>query len=204
MLCGLSIAPPLVLPRPQPLGCSLPGSVVTLLCWCLMDLAKAPKLSLLRLTLLFVPSPPWWNFCIIAFRLIGRHLCSSLMVANQWWDPGSPQSCVISSWAAERYSLHSLRFGTAATAALHLPTMTLKSLGRWSSSAFQRYIRLHKKEILSAQKLMSSCTLKCINKYWQLPRCLILLLHIRWFAGLVFIQLSFSINVLTGGLLLTR
>ena len=34
MLCWLSLAAPLVLPPPQPLGCSPPGSIVALPCCC--------------------------------------------------------------------------------------------------------------------------------------------------------------------------
>ncbi|CAB1433107.1 unnamed protein product [Pleuronectes platessa] len=60
----------------------------------------------------------------------------------------------------EHYSPHSLRIGAATTAALHLPAATLKSLGRWSSSAYQRYVRFHKEDILQAQKIMSSCPLE--------------------------------------------
>lgn len=79
-------------------------------------------------------------------------------MSRSWFALKLRDLCLSCGLPPERYSPHSLRIGAATTAALHLPTSTLKSLGRWSSSAYQRYVRLHKKEILSAQKLMSSCT----------------------------------------------
>lgn len=56
----------------------------------------------------------------------------------------------------EVYTAHSLRIGAATTAALLVPTPSLKSLGRWSSAAYVRYIRFNKNEILQAQKIMSA------------------------------------------------
>ncbi|KAI9538026.1 hypothetical protein NQZ68_019367 [Dissostichus eleginoides] len=57
----------------------------------------------------------------------------------------------------DRYS-HCLRICAATTAALYPPTSTLSILGRRSSSAHQRYIMLHRNEILSAQTTMNSGT----------------------------------------------
>lgn len=85
-------------------------------------------------------------------------------MTRPWFSSKLRDLCLSCDLPPERYSPHSLRIGAATTAALHLPTLTLKSLGRWSSSAYQRYVRFHKKEILSAQKLMSTCILdnKCL------------------------------------------
>ena len=79
-------------------------------------------------------------------------------LTRSWFSSKLCDLCLSCGLPPECYSPHSLRIGAATTAALHLPTSTLKSLGRWSSSAYQHYVRLHKKEILSAQKLMSSCS----------------------------------------------
>lgn len=78
-------------------------------------------------------------------------------MTRSWFSSKLRDLCLNCGLPPERYSPHSLRIGTATTTALHLPTLTLKSLGRWSSSAYQSYVRFHKKEVLSAQKLMSTC-----------------------------------------------
>lgn len=79
-------------------------------------------------------------------------------MTRSWFSSKLRDLCLSCCLPPERYSPHSLRIGTATTAALHLPTSTLKSLGCWSSSAYQRYVRLHKKEILNVKELISSCT----------------------------------------------
>ena len=45
--------------------------------------------------------------------------------------------------------------GAATSAAPLVPASTLKVMGRWSSAAYERYIRPGKEEILLAQKAMS-------------------------------------------------
>lgn len=55
----------------------------------------------------------------------------------------------------ERFSAHSLRIGAATTAASSTPVSTLKAMGRWSSAAYERYLRPDTRAILEAQKAMS-------------------------------------------------
>ena len=49
-----------------------------------------------------------------------------------------------------------LRIGAATTAASVAPVSTLKAMGRWSSSAYERYLRPEAQAILDAQKAMSA------------------------------------------------
>ncbi|KAF4118480.1 hypothetical protein G5714_000531 [Onychostoma macrolepis] len=57
---------------------------------------------------------------------------------------------------AERYTAHSLRIGAATTAASSSPVSTLMAMGRWSSVAYERYLRPDARAILEAQKAMSA------------------------------------------------
>lgn len=63
------------------------------------------------------------------------------------------QSCDLSP---ELYTAHSFRIGASTTAATLAPVSTLKAMGRWSSDAYERYIRPGVDEIISVQKAMSS------------------------------------------------
>ena len=57
----------------------------------------------------------------------------------------------------DRYSSHSLRIGAATTAAASgVPSHTVKSMGRWTSSAYSGYIRLGASSVLDAQRSMAS------------------------------------------------
>ncbi|CAJ1087317.1 hypothetical protein G5714_002872 [Xyrichtys novacula] len=56
----------------------------------------------------------------------------------------------------DRYTTHSLRIGAATTAAASTSVATLKLMGRWSSSAYERYLRPGAKDILEAQKAMGA------------------------------------------------
>lgn len=83
------------------------------------------------------------------------------MAWNPWLEVGWLQSSIVyvrsCGLLADHFTLHSLRIGAATTTALHVPTSTLKAIVRWSSSAFQRYIRFKSNNILAAQKEISSC-----------------------------------------------
>ena len=57
-------------------------------------------------------------------------------MARSWFSSKLRDLFLSCGLSPEHYSPHSLRIGAATTAALLLPTSTLKSLGRWSSSAF--------------------------------------------------------------------
>lgn len=53
------------------------------------------------------------------------------------------QACLHASLDASKIKPHSFRIGAATTAAaLGIPTDTIQRMGRWSSHAFQRYIRI--------------------------------------------------------------
>ena len=56
--------------------------------------------------------------------------------------------------ASSAYTSHSFRIGAATSAATLVPASTLKVMGRWSSAAYERYIRPGKEDILMAQKAM--------------------------------------------------
>ena len=49
---------------------------------------------------------------------------------------------------------HSLRIGAATTATASTPVSTLKAMGRWSSAAYERYLRPDARAIIDAQKSM--------------------------------------------------
>ncbi len=56
-----------------------------------------------------------------------------------------------------RFTLHSFRVGAASTAAsLGTPDHLIKALGRWSSEAYQVYIKLPQNRLVSASKSLAS------------------------------------------------
>ena len=56
-----------------------------------------------------------------------------------------------------RFTLHSFRVGAASTAAsLGFPDHLIKALGRWSSEAYQVYIKLPQNRLVSASKSLTS------------------------------------------------
>ncbi len=69
-------------------------------------------------------------------------------MTRSWFSSKLRDLCLSCGLPPECYSPHSWRIGAATTAALYLLTSTLKSLSPWSSSAYQCYVRLDKKEIL--------------------------------------------------------
>lgn len=52
----------------------------------------------------------------------------------------------------DRYTAHSFRIGAATSAASKVSTATLMKMGRWTSNAFERYVRPSTADILAAQK----------------------------------------------------
>ena len=85
------------------------------------------------------------------FRTIDGH-----PMTRAWFGTKLRELCLSCGLPPEVYTPHSLRIGAATTAALFVPSSTIKSLGRWSSEAYVRYIRFSKPEILQAQRLMSN------------------------------------------------
>ena len=77
-------------------------------------------------------------------------------MSRPWFAEKLKLLCLYCGLSPEFYTPHSLRIGAATTAALKVPVATLKILGRWSSAAYERYVRLNRAEILLAQNLMSS------------------------------------------------
>ncbi|KAL7390679.1 hypothetical protein ABVT39_025812 [Epinephelus coioides] len=77
-------------------------------------------------------------------------------MTRSWFSERLRELCLSCGLSPAAYTAHSLRIGAATTAALLIPTPSLKSLGRWSSAAYVRYIRFNKNEILQAQKIMSA------------------------------------------------
>ncbi|CAJ1059759.1 hypothetical protein G5714_002872 [Xyrichtys novacula] len=55
-----------------------------------------------------------------------------------------------------RYMAHLFRIGAATNAAMTAPVSTLKAMGRWSSAVYERYLRPKARDILEAQKTMTS------------------------------------------------
>ena len=81
---------------------------------------------------------------------------AGLPMTRNWFGMKLREICQSCGLPPARYTPHSLRIGAATTAALLVPSATIKSLGRWSSAAYVRYIRFSKPEILHAQQLTSN------------------------------------------------
>ena len=76
-------------------------------------------------------------------------------LSRAWFSSRLRLLCQLCGLPPERYTPHSFRIGAATTAAMVAPVSTLKAMGRWSSSAFERYLRPGNRAILDARKAMS-------------------------------------------------
>lgn len=57
-----------------------------------------------------------------------------------------------------RYSGHSFRIGAATAAAVGIPESTIKMLGRWESTAYLRYIRTPREQLIPISASLISGT----------------------------------------------
>ena len=78
------------------------------------------------------------------------------VMSGPWFCTRLRLLCQACGLAPDRYTSHSFRIGAATAAASKVPVSTLKALGRWSSAAYESYVRLNLADILQAQRLMSS------------------------------------------------
>ncbi|KAJ8347136.1 hypothetical protein SKAU_G00285370 [Synaphobranchus kaupii] len=76
-------------------------------------------------------------------------------MTRSWFSACLCLVCQYCGLSPELYTAHSFRIGAATTAATVAPTCTIKAMGRWSSAAYERYIRPDIDEIISIQKIMS-------------------------------------------------
>ncbi|KAK2863779.1 hypothetical protein Q7C36_002933 [Tachysurus vachellii] len=76
-------------------------------------------------------------------------------MSRSWFASRFRLLCQYCGLPPEGYSAHSLRIGAATTAASSTSVSTLKTMGRWSSAAYERYLRPDTRAILEAQKAMS-------------------------------------------------
>ncbi len=62
-------------------------------------------------------------------------------MSRAWFASRLRLLCQYCGLSPERYTAHSLRIGAATNAASSSPVSTLKAMGRWSSVAYERYLR---------------------------------------------------------------
>ncbi|KAF0035456.1 hypothetical protein F2P81_013214 [Scophthalmus maximus] len=79
-------------------------------------------------------------------------------MSRSWFTTRLRFLCQRCGLPPQLYTSHSFRIAAATSAAALVPISTLKAMGRWSSSAYERYIRPGVNEIISAQKAMSANT----------------------------------------------
>lgn len=80
-------------------------------------------------------------------------------MSRSWFTARLRLLCKRCGLPSQLYTSHSFRIGAATSAATLVPASTLKAMGRWSSAAYERYVRPGVDEIISAQKAMSASTL---------------------------------------------
>ncbi|KAG5281822.1 hypothetical protein AALO_G00049190 [Alosa alosa] len=74
-------------------------------------------------------------------------------MSRAWFASHLRLLCQFCGLPPDRYTAHSLRIGAATTAAASAPVSTLKAMGRWTSTAYERP---DVRAIVDAQKAMSS------------------------------------------------
>ena len=73
-------------------------------------------------------------------------------------------------WPGINIDTHSFRIGGASSAAAAgVADSTIQLLGRWSSNAYRRYIRVPDQAIVNTAVLMCSAT--CLNRIWDTDLC---------------------------------
>lgn len=77
-------------------------------------------------------------------------------MTKQWFSSRLRIVCHLCGLKPAVYTSHSFRIGAAMTMVSKVPITILKAMGRWSSSAYQLYIRPDVKDIILAPKSMSS------------------------------------------------
>ena len=80
---------------------------------------------------------------------------SGLPMSRAWFASRFRLLCSWCGLDPKRYTPHSLRIGGATAMAQFVSPATLKSMGRWSSSAFERYVRPSPNDVINAQILLS-------------------------------------------------
>ena len=107
------------------------------------------------------------KYCQVRPNMAGPLFCTSM---GQYLTRALMSRLVKNTFKAnninsDHYSSHSFRIGAATTAAsAGIPDRTIKTLGRWSSDCYQRYIRLPLHTLSSIPSLMVS--VKKVSKTW--------------------------------------
>lgn len=77
-------------------------------------------------------------------------------MSKPWFASRLRTICLLCGMDPALYTSHTFRIGAATTAASIVSIPMLKAMGRWSSSAYQRYIRPTAQDVISAQKALSN------------------------------------------------
>ena len=75
----------------------------------------------------------------------------SVPMTKAWFSDRFRLLCSRCGLVPKRFTPHSLRIGGTTAMAKFVSAPTLKSMGRWSSSAYERYIRPPRSDIIAAQ-----------------------------------------------------
>ncbi|KAF4106172.1 hypothetical protein G5714_013834 [Onychostoma macrolepis] len=130
--------------------------------------AEIADMSLSRRTLRSaVPAAPTGVPFFPPAAAVSPQLCVQILAATfttekgdamtkQWFSSWLRIVCRLCGLNPAVYTNHSFRIGAVTTAASKVAVTILKAMGRWSSSAYQHYVRPDVKDIFLAQKAMSS------------------------------------------------